>query len=540
INTVNNQSYASFFKDNAYPTPGVYSTEYAYQPCHANNHTPYQTEFDGFTTVLTATAKVTPGKTHHIKLAIADRSDYSLDSAVFIQGKSFAALVPPAATTVISPQGTLAHNLPTYTWYAVPTATTYQLQVQDVTGKLFTQQYTSDEAGCASGTCSATPNWPLSNGTAQSSVQTANSSGASPWSAPLPFTIAVPPPPPGATTLLTPATTLTNNLPTYSWNALTTATAYQLQVTDASGQLFTQWYTTAEASCTDICTVTPNLPLPNGAQQWQVQTSNTSGVGTWSQPLAFTIAVPPPPLPPVVTTCKLYGVQDNGLNDSQLFVSDPESNTTQDFGTLFEGYDLEALDIHPLTKELYVASSRDAQSGAGKGALYKVSTTGMLSSLGHLHWADGKPIQDISGLAFNPNTNLLWGWAEGRGLFRVTDIEEMSAELRWANPINYGDLTWNRAGTYLYLVSDDELLGYDGERVMPLCYLPEGNKAEGLTMTDHDTLLMSLHGQKVIYALDTAQPLTQPDGQCALIPSTIPTMHDDIEGLAWVCVIVTP
>lgn len=49
----------------------------------------FDIEYDGFTDVFTAQALgLTPG-THHIKLAIADTSDFVLDSAVFIQASSF-------------------------------------------------------------------------------------------------------------------------------------------------------------------------------------------------------------------------------------------------------------------------------------------------------------------------------------------------------------------------------------------------------------------------------------------------------------------
>jgi len=52
----------------------------------------FNLQYDGFTTsalhpYLTATASVTPGTTHHIKLVLADASDRKLDSAVFIKNK---------------------------------------------------------------------------------------------------------------------------------------------------------------------------------------------------------------------------------------------------------------------------------------------------------------------------------------------------------------------------------------------------------------------------------------------------------------------
>jgi hypothetical protein len=58
------------------------------------------TEMDGLTEVLTCSATVNPGETNHIKLAIADASDSSLDSNVFIQGGSFVSTLPPAAISL--------------------------------------------------------------------------------------------------------------------------------------------------------------------------------------------------------------------------------------------------------------------------------------------------------------------------------------------------------------------------------------------------------------------------------------------------------
>jgi hypothetical protein len=54
------------------------------------------TEMDGLTIVLTATASVNPG-VNHIKLAIADAGDHVLDSDVFIKGESFVCRPPTAA-----------------------------------------------------------------------------------------------------------------------------------------------------------------------------------------------------------------------------------------------------------------------------------------------------------------------------------------------------------------------------------------------------------------------------------------------------------
>ncbi len=80
INTVNDSTNSQYFVIN-YPNSSGIST---YQ------NFPY----DGFTKVFTAMASVTPGVTHHVKLAIADTADDALDSAVFIQAGSFSGGLP--------------------------------------------------------------------------------------------------------------------------------------------------------------------------------------------------------------------------------------------------------------------------------------------------------------------------------------------------------------------------------------------------------------------------------------------------------------
>lgn len=61
-----------------------------YYTDNASNADPTSVQLDGFTVVLTAAAQVQCGQTYHIKIAIADAGDTSYDSAVFLEGGSFA------------------------------------------------------------------------------------------------------------------------------------------------------------------------------------------------------------------------------------------------------------------------------------------------------------------------------------------------------------------------------------------------------------------------------------------------------------------
>jgi len=85
INTVNLTANSSFYRNN--------------DPSDLPPPTPFGTQFDGFTAVLTATTTLTPNVSHHIKLVIADTDDEALDSAVFLQASSFSTCNVPGPPT---------------------------------------------------------------------------------------------------------------------------------------------------------------------------------------------------------------------------------------------------------------------------------------------------------------------------------------------------------------------------------------------------------------------------------------------------------
>ncbi len=66
--------------------------------------------FNGYTDVFTATAVVTPCETYHIKLAIADGSDGTLDSGVLFEAGSFNAIEPGAPNAIVSTTDVLCNG----------------------------------------------------------------------------------------------------------------------------------------------------------------------------------------------------------------------------------------------------------------------------------------------------------------------------------------------------------------------------------------------------------------------------------------------
>jgi hypothetical protein len=100
VNTINEMDNAALFNDN---DPGLDDGE-------TPSDTPFATEADGFTDVLTVEADVNPGETNTFKLAIADANDENLDSWVLIQGESL-------GTEPDTGDGELADALRARAWY---------------------------------------------------------------------------------------------------------------------------------------------------------------------------------------------------------------------------------------------------------------------------------------------------------------------------------------------------------------------------------------------------------------------------------------
>ncbi|GAA4816764.1 choice-of-anchor L domain-containing protein [Litoribaculum gwangyangense] len=79
------------------------------------------TNYNGRTTVLTASGSIVPNVTYHIKLIIADQTDGTFDSAVFIEGDSFRILdLGPDIETCagsVTLNADLQNPLASYAWY---------------------------------------------------------------------------------------------------------------------------------------------------------------------------------------------------------------------------------------------------------------------------------------------------------------------------------------------------------------------------------------------------------------------------------------
>jgi gliding motility-associated-like protein len=96
--------------------------------CEASNEAYFEgyslgdTNYNGRTTILSATAAIQPNVEYQIKLIIADQTDENYDSAVFIQGNSFNASVDlgedfSTCASDVTLDGDIGNPQATYSWY---------------------------------------------------------------------------------------------------------------------------------------------------------------------------------------------------------------------------------------------------------------------------------------------------------------------------------------------------------------------------------------------------------------------------------------
>lgn len=201
---------------------------------------------------------------------------------------------------LIAPSGTIDENQPTYYWFAVENTDLfsdfYSLTVKDSEENIILERrYPVRFTDCddATGQCGMTPGQALLDGEYKWTIRVESSRFPYDESDPLSFTVdtgALP----GKVELIAPSGTITDNTPTYTWNADPNASEYVLQVNGSGGisVKLVESYTADEVGCgegTGECSVTPDFELVYGSYQWAVSGANSDGDGPLSDALSFTV-----------------------------------------------------------------------------------------------------------------------------------------------------------------------------------------------------------------------------------------------------------
>ncbi len=194
-------------------------------------------------------------------------------------------LPAPSVPTLSSPtNGATNQSLtPTLTWLAATAATSYNLQVSTASN------FSSPLINATGITTTSRAISGLANSTTYYwRVSSTNTTSTSAWSAVRSFTTAAPLAIPVAPTLSSPANLATNvsRTPTMSWNAVTGAATYEIQIsTDAIG------FSTLAFGRTGLTARSIRVSPQLGSRTvyyWKVRAVNAAGTGPWSTVRSFT------------------------------------------------------------------------------------------------------------------------------------------------------------------------------------------------------------------------------------------------------------
>ncbi len=201
----------------------------------------------------------------------------------------------PAAPALNTPAGTTDQAFPAYNWNAVADADTYKLVVKNrFQRNLFSRGYDAAMVDNGDGTCSVIPGKALAPGDYYWLIIPANEYGQGDASALMPFTVDTTQVAPAAPTLNTPAGTIYQRLPAYSWNAVADADSYKLAIKNRFQRtLFYRMYDAAMVDNGDgTCSITPGKRLTEGDYYWLIIPANEYGQGDASELMPFTVDRP--------------------------------------------------------------------------------------------------------------------------------------------------------------------------------------------------------------------------------------------------------
>ncbi|HEW97604.1 MAG: hypothetical protein DRR00_23395 [Candidatus Parabeggiatoa sp. nov. 3] len=217
----------------------------------------------------------------------------------------------------------------------------------------------------------------------------------------------------------------------------------------------------------------------------------------------------------------VYAIHDQARSDTQLFTYDLNAGNITALGPLYPKRDLEGLDIHPLTYQLY------ASTGQPRSRLYQVNGyNGDITPVGYIGF------KHVTSLSFHPRGQL-WGGAQG-GLIQI-NTDTGQGQMIKPNNLKMEGLSWNNAGTLLYATAVIEpnphssLWVYDPQttELRKHCDNLEG-EIESLETLPDDRLAFGIHDDQAL-----SFHVFDPE-QCQTVQgSRIQTPYNDIEAIAW-------
>jgi hypothetical protein len=252
---------------------------------------------------------------------------------------------------------------------------------------------------------------------------------------------------------------------------------------------------------------------PNQAYYYAIEDVNIDGVSQLHEDL---IAVVKPDSLLAPAACLIYGIHDQGVNNSIAFTIEPETQEVMPLGNLHKGKDIEAMAIHPKTGMIYLASGNDTKSHP-KGHVYKMDAqTSEFVSVGHTGF------EEISDMVFNRDGTKLWGWAKNQGVITINPTTG-AGSLEIPSDILVEGFTL--AEGYFYGSVNTQLWKYEVEtETLEITCSNLPGETESLTAIDDGLLLIGLHNKPELKVFDP--------NSCQVVDSISSGKFDDVEGLA--------
>jgi hypothetical protein len=223
-------------------------------------------------------------------------------------------------------------------------------------------------------------------------------------------------------------------------------------------------------------------------------------------------------------SCLIYGAQDFSSTNTQVISYDLKTSTVKTIGSTVSGLNMEALEIHPVTKMMYGIPR--GGSNAGKLAIID-SLNGSLTYIG----STGNT--EIASLSFRKTDNTLWAFDKLGTLYTVNlTTGALTQRYRNTNLIDVESISWNNAGTLLYFTRENQLqlygLAFPGMTVSTLVTsLP--TYVEGMETLKNGNLLMGIGVGGSTLEMFSYNPVTKTKVASLIIGTT----YYDLEGMTY-------
>jgi thermitase len=205
---------------------------------------------------------------------------------------------PAAVTTFVSPLGPITTDRPTYQWGEVGNATYYYLWTSTGQG---TGWY-SAQTICIGGTCTVAPSVSIGNGAFTWYVSSFGPGGMGTQSATQGFNLGIGTVPVMPTGVNVTGTNTPNPVISWDRDTVNNATLYRVSIGSTTASLVNAWYHVSQICNTTTCTLNLNTaPVANGNYYLYIQGYNPAGLGPWTANVPFTVTVPMPDAPTLVT-----------------------------------------------------------------------------------------------------------------------------------------------------------------------------------------------------------------------------------------------